>query len=98
MQLVTLQNCPNTHTTLGYILFQNGKRTHTFGVAAIEFLKDDPLAHPSRHSFLPCRTAPQFNVYSKTSTGWQSVEQNFTTLAEAIPYLQTGIRVLVEYQ
>lgn len=96
-RVATLTNVPRTFG-LGYVLFKGGKRITTEGCPALEFIFDDPQSDPNRHAVLPLKTAPCFHVYYKHNSHWYGVPKNFLSIADAIPYLQTGNRVLVEYQ
>lgn len=86
----------NTTNSLGYILFRDGKRVVTTDATACEFIFDDP--EPFRNATIPLKTAPGFHVYYKHGACWYGVPQHFDTLAQAMPYLQRGIRCLIEYQ
>ncbi len=91
-----LLQSPSTSVSLGYILFINGKRITMQGSAALEFVEDDP--EPLRRDSLHMKVKPGFHVYYKDQQFWYGVPQHFDDLASAIPYLQSGNRVLVEYR
>lgn len=88
-----LMNSPNCETSLGYILIQRQKIVVTHQAAACEFIHDDP--EPLRQ-FAILRKPPCFLVYYKHDNFWYGCSKHFPTLADAIPYLQSGIRVLIE--
>jgi len=85
-----------TDVSLGYILFKDGQRISCNGGGANEFLNEDP--DPARRGTLAAKGKPGFHVYYKHGAYWYGVPQHFSTLTEALPYLQGGNRVLVEYQ
>lgn len=91
-----LLHAPNENTSLGYILIENGKIISTMQAPACEFRFDDP--EPSRSFVLTRREIKGFLVYYKHNEFWYSCQQVFPTLSDTIPYLQSGIRVLVEYK
>lgn len=92
----TLLHVPTCHTSLGYILFINGKRITTMEATATELLFDDP--EPIRRNSLHMKVKPGFHVYYKDTNYWYGVPKHFDTLAQTIPYLQSGNRILVEYR
>jgi hypothetical protein len=86
----------DTHCSLGYILFEKGKEMVCNGAGAMEFLNDDP--DPLRRGTLGAKTKAGFHVYYKDSVHWYGVPHHFDALWQAMPYLQGGNRVLVEYR
>lgn len=94
-----LLKSPTTLHALGYILFVNNVRTVTQGEPALEFLHEDAAKNPVRHSQIRTHNKAKFLVYYKhDKLGWEPAGKNFQTLADTIPYLQSGIRVLIEYE
>lgn len=85
-----------TDCSLGYILYVDNVRVATMDAAAGELLFDDP--EPMRGAMLHMKTGVGFHVYYKDSAYWYGVPKHFDTLAQAIPYLQGGNRVLIEYR
>ena len=86
----------DTHCSLGYILFEKGQQLVCSGSGAMELLHDDP--DPLRRGTLAAKTKSGFHVYYKDSAYWYGVPHHFDSLAQAMPYLQGGNRVLVEYR
>lgn len=86
---------PKKHNFLGYILFKNGQKVTLQGGAAVVFERDATQYMKN----IAQRTGARFNVYfladAKT---WTCVPQNFSSFVECVPYLQSGIRVLIEYE
>ena len=97
-----LTNSPLTANSLGYCKFTYPERnpTNIIGAAALEFLHEDSKIHALRHVTLPvkCKNYRHaFLVYYKSPKGWEAIPTPFTELHLAIPYLQSGNRVLIEY-
>lgn len=96
-RVARLINVPNSEHSLSYVLFTDGKMSGSPGYSgAYEFLWDDP--EPLRKAILHMKTKPGFHVYYKNGPYWYGVPQHFDTLNDAIPYLQGGHRILVEYK
>lgn len=92
----TLLHSANTNCSLGYILFVRGVCNSIVSAAACELLFDDPDFE--RHATLACRPVG-FNVFYKDNHAfWYACPYHFKTLADVIPYLQGGNRVLIEYR
>jgi hypothetical protein len=91
--LIYVPMCSNA---LGYIQFIDSKRTDIRNSAAIEFLRDDP--EQLRKATLALKLKPGFHVYYKDGDYWYAVPKHFDSIGETMPYLQSGIRVLVEYK
>lgn len=87
-----LINVPNATTVLGYVRIESGKIVSTCGSAACEFIQDDP---EQLRQWALVRKPQGFLVYYKHAEFWYAT-RHFQTLADAIPYLQSGIRVLIE--
>lgn len=85
-----------TDTALGYILFVDGKIKSGSRSVEIEFLEDDPEL--MRKATLHMKTAEGFHVYYKHRGFWYGVPKHFDNLSDAMPYLQGGIRLIVEYR
>lgn len=91
-----LMHSPDTTHALGYILIQDNKIIHVVNAPATEFVLDDP--EPSRQFVLTRRTIKGYLVYYKHNEFWYGCAKVFPTLSDTIPYLQGGIRVLIEYK
>jgi hypothetical protein len=90
-----LKCSPDTHISLGYILIEKCKRTQTFGATATEFLASRTQ---TQIQLMLASQAARFHVfYLDTPYKWTPVTQNFSSFIDAVPYLQGGIRVLIEY-
>lgn len=85
-----------TDTSLGYVLVCNGKIISCNGGGADELLNHDP--DPIRRGTLTTKSKPGFHVYYKHDAYWYGVPHHFDNLTDALPYLQGGNRVIVEYQ
>lgn len=95
-RVARLINVPNSEHSLSYVLFVDGKNVAAHASGAFEFLYDDP--EPLRKAILHMKTKPGFHVYYKHGPYWYGVPQNFESLSAALPYLQNGNRVIVEYR
>lgn len=95
-RVANLIHVPNCTHSLGYILFVDGTRTKISGSAAIEFVADDPES--LRKSTLSTKSKAGFHIYYKHTDFWYGIPQHFTEFADAIPFLQGGNRVIVEYR
>lgn len=93
-----LLHAPDSTHCLGYVLYVNQTQVDVSQASAIEFLRDDAKVNKMRHLTLHLKRGTRFHVYYKHKAAWHGVPMNFQTLAEAMPYLQSGIRVLIEYQ
>lgn len=85
-----------TTNSLGYLLYVDSKQVRMEGAGAIEFAWDDP--EPLRKATLTLKTVAGFHVYYKHEGYWYGVPIHFNALADALPYLQSGNRVIVEYR
>lgn len=81
---------------LSFILFVDGKLVRQVGAASAEFLEMDPEAQ--RKAMVPVKSRPGFHVYYKQGAYWYGIPEHFPCLADAIPYLHSGLRVLIEYR
>lgn len=94
-QTAQLKCSPDTHVSLGYILIENCKRTQTCGATATEFLSHRT---PAQISLMLVSQAARFHVFYLASPyKWVPIPINFQSLSDTIPYLQGGIRILIEY-
>lgn len=85
---------PKIHTALGYILYSRGVMVTMQEAAAIQFLEFAPQYTKN----IEHRYGARFNVYYLVAPKiWSAVRENFSTFVEAVPYLQKGVRVLIEY-
>lgn len=83
-------------SSLSYIVFLDGERIHTAESGGMEFIFDDP--EPFRAAMLSKKIKAGFHVYYKHGSYWYGIPQHFDELHEAIPYLQSGHRVIIEYR
>jgi hypothetical protein len=81
---------------MSYILFVDGKVVRQVGSVGHEFLEMDP--EPLRKATIAMKSRPGFHVYYKQGNFWYGIPVHFTSLADAIPYCFTGLRVLIEYR
>jgi len=91
-----LTHAPKTINALGYLLYDKCQRKFA-DIVSLEFLKSRT---PEQLTRLPLNQAARFHVYYKDATAnkWTGVPQNFLNFEDTLPYLQNGIRVLVEYK
>lgn len=80
----------STHTALGYAKYKGRALVEVHQSPAFEFVLDVNLI--SSVGF-----PKGFRVAYKHEEFWYVVEKHFETLASAMPYLQSGIRVLIEF-
>lgn len=95
-RVARLIHIPMSEHSLSYILFVDGKKIAGNASGAFEFLYDDP--EPLRKAILAHKTKPGFHVYYKHGPYWYGVSKHFDDITGALPYLQGGHRVLVEYK
>ncbi len=82
--------------SLRYFLFVNGRLATGGKEAPFESGYKDP--NPVRAQTISMKSRPGFHVYYKHGDKWCGVPIHFDSLGEAMPYLQDGHRVLIEYR
>lgn len=91
-----LVNAKDIRDEFSYILFVDSEIKRTWGCAAQEFLNQDP--DHLRAASLKMKNRPGFHVYYKQGPYWYGVAEHFADLADAFPFIHSGLRVLVEYR